>query len=234
MKFFVLNYSCLQNPWLGGYHPQIPVLSVLNWICWTPPPKKKSWVRHWPRVGISKRDKIFWNHVHHEFYRSFRVQLVRNDKTLHIRDRIGPCLPAKNTVESYSVWHYRQNYSQSQVPKNKPWPTTQGEGICFRHKRRLRKMYVAFKARISISWLCTTTTTRTWFTGIVALFPTDKHECHFAGQFTLHVKAEGKISVAKHRILGAKEKFHAFDFELMDYKQASDGSTSATTLRDYW
>ena len=42
MKFLVPNYSCLQNPWLGGYCPQIPVLSVLNWICWTsPPPKKK-------------------------------------------------------------------------------------------------------------------------------------------------------------------------------------------------
>ena len=40
MKFLVPNYSCLQNPWLGGYGPQIPVLSVLNWICWTPPPNK--------------------------------------------------------------------------------------------------------------------------------------------------------------------------------------------------
>ena len=29
MKFLVPNYSCLQNPWLGGYSPQIPVLSVL-------------------------------------------------------------------------------------------------------------------------------------------------------------------------------------------------------------
>ena len=28
MKFFVPNYSCLQNPWLWGYRPQIPVLSV--------------------------------------------------------------------------------------------------------------------------------------------------------------------------------------------------------------
>ena len=36
-KFLVPNYSCLQNPWLGGYRPQIPVLSVLNWICWNPP-----------------------------------------------------------------------------------------------------------------------------------------------------------------------------------------------------
>ena len=46
MKFLVPNYSCLQNPWLWGYRPQIPVLSVLNWICWTPP-EKNSRVRHW-------------------------------------------------------------------------------------------------------------------------------------------------------------------------------------------
>ena len=30
MKILVPNYSCLQNLWLGGYRPQIPVLSVLN------------------------------------------------------------------------------------------------------------------------------------------------------------------------------------------------------------
>ena len=29
MKFLVPNYSCLQNPWLGGYRPQIPFLAVL-------------------------------------------------------------------------------------------------------------------------------------------------------------------------------------------------------------
>ena len=46
IKFLVPNYSCLQNPWLGGYRPQIPFLSVLNWICWTPPPGQNSWVRH--------------------------------------------------------------------------------------------------------------------------------------------------------------------------------------------
>jgi hypothetical protein len=40
IKFLVPNYSCLKNPWLGGHCPQIPVLSVLNWICWTPPPNK--------------------------------------------------------------------------------------------------------------------------------------------------------------------------------------------------
>ena len=29
MKCLVPNYSCLQDPWLGGYRLQIPVLSVL-------------------------------------------------------------------------------------------------------------------------------------------------------------------------------------------------------------
>ena len=42
MNFLVPNYSCLQNNWLGGYRPQIPVLSVLcpqlNLL--NPPPNK--------------------------------------------------------------------------------------------------------------------------------------------------------------------------------------------------
>jgi len=55
MKFLVLNYSCLQNPWLGGYRPQIPVLSVLNWICWTPSEKKNpGYATGWtyPRASV--------------------------------------------------------------------------------------------------------------------------------------------------------------------------------------
>jgi len=32
MKFLVQNYSCLQNPWLGGYRPQIPVLSSTKFV----------------------------------------------------------------------------------------------------------------------------------------------------------------------------------------------------------
>ena len=42
MKFLVPNYSCFQNPWLGGYCPRIPVLCVLcpqlNLL--NPPPNK--------------------------------------------------------------------------------------------------------------------------------------------------------------------------------------------------
>ena len=42
MKFIVPKYGCLQNPWIGGYAPRSPfsLSSALNWICWTPPPKK--------------------------------------------------------------------------------------------------------------------------------------------------------------------------------------------------
>ena len=44
MKFLVPNYSCLQNPSLGGYRP---CSSVLNWVCWNPPTplEQNSWVR---------------------------------------------------------------------------------------------------------------------------------------------------------------------------------------------
>ena len=42
MKFLVPNYSSLQNPWLGGYRPQIPVLSVLcPQLNLLNPPRKK-------------------------------------------------------------------------------------------------------------------------------------------------------------------------------------------------
>ena len=39
MKFLVPNYSCLQNLWLGGYRPQIPILSSTEFI--EPSPWKK-------------------------------------------------------------------------------------------------------------------------------------------------------------------------------------------------
>jgi len=44
MKFLVRNYSCLQNPRLGGYRSQIPVLPVLRPqlnLLNTPPPTNK-------------------------------------------------------------------------------------------------------------------------------------------------------------------------------------------------
>jgi len=41
MTFLVPNYSRLQDPWLGGDPPKVPVFSSLNWNCWTPPPPNK-------------------------------------------------------------------------------------------------------------------------------------------------------------------------------------------------
>ena len=38
MKFLVPNYSCLQNPWPGGYRPQIPVLCPLSSTEFVEPP----------------------------------------------------------------------------------------------------------------------------------------------------------------------------------------------------
>jgi len=56
MKFLVPNYSCLQNPWLGGrgLPPLDPrsLSSVPNLICWTPS-EQNSWVRHWLRTGFT-------------------------------------------------------------------------------------------------------------------------------------------------------------------------------------
>ena len=50
MKLLVPKYSCLQNPWLGSYRPQIPVLSVLYHqlnLLNPPSPEQNSLVRHW-------------------------------------------------------------------------------------------------------------------------------------------------------------------------------------------
>ena len=50
MKFLLPNYSCLQNPWLGGLPPPDPhslcPLSSTEFV--EPPlPEQNSWVRHW-------------------------------------------------------------------------------------------------------------------------------------------------------------------------------------------
>ena len=47
MNFRVLNYSCIQNHRLGGYRPQIPVLSVLcTQLDFLTSPEQNSWVSH--------------------------------------------------------------------------------------------------------------------------------------------------------------------------------------------
>jgi hypothetical protein len=70
MKLLVRNYSCLQNPWLGGYSSQIPVLcpqpNLLN-----PPPKQNSWISHCgePSGYADNLDNwiFFLNRLHQQF-----------------------------------------------------------------------------------------------------------------------------------------------------------------------
>ena len=45
MKFLVPNYSCLQNPWLGGTAPRFP-FSLPSTEFVEPPLQQNSWVRH--------------------------------------------------------------------------------------------------------------------------------------------------------------------------------------------
>jgi len=94
MKFLVPNYSCLQNPWLGGYRPGSPfsLSSVLNWICWNPLPlKQNSWVCHWYWHSNNTWFTVFSLVIRRAYYsmlqnsvtdvlRKFNMQILTNFK----------------------------------------------------------------------------------------------------------------------------------------------------------
>jgi len=104
MKFLVPNYSFLQNPWLGGYRPQIPVLSVLcpqlNLL--NPPPEQNSWVRHCRTASLSERllNIVFVC----QFIRNAHLRRVKQTWLLSrtcqgawfkVDSRLGTCLKGK-------------------------------------------------------------------------------------------------------------------------------------------
>ena len=65
-KFLVPNYRCLQNPWLGGYRPQIPVLSVLcpqlNFLNLPPPNKIPGYATgSYRRFRTTYRPDLHWS-----------------------------------------------------------------------------------------------------------------------------------------------------------------------------
>ena len=73
MKFLVPNYSCLQNPWLGGYRPRSPFSLSSTEFVEPPPPQQNSWVRHWTfmlwqsaghlHVYVSKNKWLDWPRI---------------------------------------------------------------------------------------------------------------------------------------------------------------------------
>jgi len=77
MKFLVPNYSCLQNPWIGWYRPQMPVLSVpchqLNLL--NPSPHLRTKFLGKPLAGI-------WS-IFHNLYLFFCFPMaISNSKVL--------------------------------------------------------------------------------------------------------------------------------------------------------
>ena len=98
MKFLVPNYSCLQNPWLGGLPPPDPrsfcPLSSTEFV--EPPPKKNSWVRHWspvrPILGV-------WTFLESKLKKESRCTYKRNTGA---RSR-NHCCPGKATNVTYYV-----------------------------------------------------------------------------------------------------------------------------------
>jgi len=83
MKFLARNYSCLQNPWLGGYRPQIPVLCPQLNLLNPPPPRTKFVGTPLLRIHFQKEiNWIFqaltsfrWVNSHGRFERSQCLQL---------------------------------------------------------------------------------------------------------------------------------------------------------------
>jgi hypothetical protein len=67
MKFLIPNYSCLQNPWLGGLPPPDPQslcpLSSTEFV--EPPSEQNSWVGHCARTHTHTHRHTTHTHTHH-------------------------------------------------------------------------------------------------------------------------------------------------------------------------
>jgi hypothetical protein len=137
MKFLVPSYSCLQNPWLGGCGPRSPfsLSSVLTWICWTPPPKKNSWVRHWCRLTFCLHVLSGWRTVRAERLwiivllpsarLSARVVFVTASPLLLLLFALKPILqPQSATFEDYLVvvYHTWETVATCPVSLIFKWP----------------------------------------------------------------------------------------------------------------
>ena len=123
MKFLVPNYSCLQNPWLGGYRHQIPVLSVLNWICWNP--RKK-----FLGTPLLRIDRFSWNfiletsgapriflwkgltlrlHIIYVLFKNYVMKIISKSVSRYLSRLQGKLKPKKKIyifVSFYYIFHY--------------------------------------------------------------------------------------------------------------------------------
>ena len=120
MKFLVPNYSCLQNPWIGGTAPRSPssLSSVLNWICWTPPPpQQNSRVRHYNtrfhlvisvNIGFGVLFRVKGTACLYRHAPSFRLPTCVRAASVAITDWLVPA-EALLTLDVFTVLRYTQN-----------------------------------------------------------------------------------------------------------------------------
>ena len=123
MKFLVPIYSCLQNPWLGGYRPPDPrsVCPLSSTELFGTPPRTKFlgtplvWIRkdrrqkrHWVQPVVSKRllrGQFYtlcedWRNCRGKVFICFRMSIENFDKLLVI---VGPRINYENTRLRLSV-----------------------------------------------------------------------------------------------------------------------------------
>jgi len=107
MKFLVPNYSCFQNPWLGGYRPQIPFLSVLCPLSSTEfveplPPNK---IPGYATGRNLQKNKLRMN----ELLSSLKLHFQRKRKRINFTTPLSPLHtspPCDHLWKQWTVMHF--------------------------------------------------------------------------------------------------------------------------------
>jgi len=113
MKVLVPHYTCLQNPWLGGYRPQFPALPVfrlqLNLL--TPPPLRTKFLST-PLVSLLSRraqsgrwssfGKRVWFTESHTFNYFFLTRFIYSSYSWYNK---WSAISSKTTRSFLGNWH---------------------------------------------------------------------------------------------------------------------------------
>jgi hypothetical protein len=116
MKFLVPNYSCLQNPWLGGCRPQIPVICPLSSTEFVDPlPPEKN-----PGYATAIAQSLYWlsysgSHVNGKillkvFLKKYNTKLWELDASGSGRSVVAESWSKRN----FGFWKRRRNFPTSQ------------------------------------------------------------------------------------------------------------------------
>ena len=139
MKFLVPNYSCLQNPWIGGYRPPDPrSLSPLSSTEFVEPPRKKFLGTPLPQViSFICKKKSEWRVLTDSFYKLRHARhfslcrynyRVREFEPNWGYECMSPLFSVLSCLDALRWTHpssndYRRSTNKSIKSKNgRPWP----------------------------------------------------------------------------------------------------------------